>query len=81
MFSLLQPIAGAHPSIAAFLAHIDTQHLAQLFSNFLSMEGKQKSLTLDILKTSLAHQHNKPWDYHAHDLGILTLTIVAYFLP
>lgn len=60
--SLLQPVAGAHPTIAAFLAHPDEQHLAQLFGDFLTMTGEQKSLALDILTAALDHQHGEPWD-------------------
>lgn len=60
--SLLQPVAGAHPTIAAFLAHPDEQHLAQLFGDLLTMTGEQKSLALDILTAALAHQHGEPWD-------------------
>ncbi|MGL9773487.1 MAG: mannose-6-phosphate isomerase [Sodalis sp. (in: enterobacteria)] len=59
---LLQPVAGAHPAIAAFLAHPDEQHLAQLFDDLLSMTGEQKSRVLDILTATLAHQHGEPWD-------------------
>lgn len=60
--SLLQPVAGAHPTIAAFLAHPDEQHLAQLFGDLLTMIGEQKSLALDILSVALDHQHGEPWD-------------------
>lgn len=60
--SLLQPVAGAHPTIAAFLAHPDEQHLAQLFGDLLTMTGEQKSLALDILTAALEHQHGEPWD-------------------
>jgi mannose-6-phosphate isomerase len=62
MVSLLQPVAGAHPSIAAFLQHPDPSHLAQLFGDLLSMAGEEKSLALDILKNALGHQHGEPWD-------------------
>jgi len=60
--SLLQPVAGAHPTIAAFLQHPDQQHLAQLFADLLSMTGNEKSLAIDVLKTTLKHQHGEPWD-------------------
>ncbi|TCV99782.1 mannose-6-phosphate isomerase [Biostraticola tofi] len=60
--SLLQPIAGAHPSIAAFLQHPDQPHLATLFGDLLNMAGEEKSLALDILKKALEHQHGEPWD-------------------
>jgi len=59
--SLLQPVAGAHPSIAAFLQHPDERHLATLFGDLLSMTGEQKSLALDILKTTVERQHGEPW--------------------
>ncbi|BAE74736.1 Mannose-6-phosphate isomerase [Sodalis glossinidius str. 'morsitans'] len=60
--SLLQPVAGAHPAIAALLAHPYEQHLAQLFGDLLSMTGEQKSRALDILTATLAHKHGEPWD-------------------
>jgi len=60
--SLLQPVAGAHPAIAAFLQHPDQQHLARLFGDLLSMTGDAKSLAIDVLKTTLRHQHGEPWD-------------------
>ncbi len=62
MVSLLQPVAGAHPSIAAFLQHPDAPHLAQLFGSLLGMAGEDKSLALDILKNALSHQRGEPWD-------------------
>ncbi|MEA9391144.1 mannose-6-phosphate isomerase [Acerihabitans sp. TG2] len=60
--SLLQPVAGAHPTIAAFLQHPDQQHLATLFADLLSMDGDEKSLAIDVLKTTLKHQHGEPWN-------------------
>ncbi|TKI05674.1 mannose-6-phosphate isomerase [Martelella alba] len=60
--SLLQPVAGAHPAIAAFLQHPDPAHLATLFGLLLSMDGEQKSLAVGILKNALDHQHGEPWD-------------------
>ncbi len=62
IISLLQPVAGAHPAIAAFLQHPDQQHLAGLFGDLLSMTGDVKSLAIDVLKTTLKHQHGEPWD-------------------
>ncbi|WP_410015061.1 mannose-6-phosphate isomerase [Sodalis sp. C49] len=59
--SLLQPVAGAHPAIAHFLQHPDETHLAQLFGDLLSMAGEEKSLALDVLKSTLGHQHGEPW--------------------
>ncbi|OZI14437.1 mannose-6-phosphate isomerase [Sodalis-like symbiont of Philaenus spumarius] len=60
--SLLQPVEGAHPAIAAFFAHPDEQHLAQLFGDLLSMTDEKKSWALDILTATLAYQHGEPWD-------------------
>ncbi|HEY0208627.1 mannose-6-phosphate isomerase [Acerihabitans sp.] len=59
--SLLQPVAGAHPAIAHFLQHPDETHLAQLFGDLLSMSGEDKSLALDVLKSTLGQQHGEPW--------------------
>lgn len=39
--SLLQPIAGAHHDIAAFLQQPDTAHLSTLFASLLTMSGEQ----------------------------------------
>ncbi|KYP97344.1 mannose-6-phosphate isomerase, partial [Sodalis-like endosymbiont of Proechinophthirus fluctus] len=60
--SLLQPVAGAHPTIAAFLAHPDEQNLARLFGDLLTMTGEQKSLALGILTAALDHQYGEPWN-------------------
>jgi mannose-6-phosphate isomerase len=60
--SLLQPISGAHPDIASFLAHPDKEHLKTLFAALLGMKGETKSLALDILKNTLKAQHGQPWD-------------------
>ncbi|NDL63125.1 mannose-6-phosphate isomerase [Acerihabitans arboris] len=60
--SLLQPVAGAHPAIARFLQHPDRTHLAQLFGDLLGMTGEEKSLALDVLKSTLGHQHGEPWE-------------------
>lgn len=50
------------PTIAAFLAHLYKQHLAQLFGDLLAMTGAQKSQVLDILTAELEHLHGEPWD-------------------
>ena len=62
IISLLQPVAGAHPDIAAFLQHPDADHLATLFAGLLSMEGETKSLALGVLKAALNSQQGETWD-------------------
>jgi mannose-6-phosphate isomerase len=62
IISLLQPVAGAHPDIAAFLQHPDAGHLATLFAGLLSMEGETKSLALGVLKAALNSQQGETWD-------------------
>jgi len=59
--SLLQPVAGAHPAIAHFLNTPDTTSLASLFASLLSMQDEEKSLALDILRTTVASQSVEPW--------------------
>jgi mannose-6-phosphate isomerase len=70
--SLLQPIAGAHHDIAAFLQQPDTAHLASLFAALLAMSGEQKSLALAVLKAALNNQQGEPWD---------TVRFIAGFYP
>lgn len=59
--SLLQPVSGAHPDIAHFLANPDFEHLKTLFAALLGLKGEEKSLALDILKNALHSQHGEPW--------------------
>ncbi|WP_455819317.1 mannose-6-phosphate isomerase [Pseudomonas cerasi] len=59
--SLLQPIAGAHPAIAHFLNTPDSTSLAALFAGLLSMQDEEKSLALDILRTTVASKSVDPW--------------------
>ncbi|MFI8416377.1 mannose-6-phosphate isomerase [Serratia sp. NPDC078593] len=70
--SLLQPIAGAHHGIAAFLQQPDTEHLARLFADLLEMSGEPKSLALGVLKAALNSQQGEPWD---------TIRFIASFYP
>ncbi|MEE4484384.1 mannose-6-phosphate isomerase [Serratia ficaria] len=70
--ALLQPIAGAHHDIAAFLQQPDTAHLASLFASLLAMSGERKSLALGVLKAALNNQQGEPWD---------TLRFIAGFYP
>ncbi|WP_454878043.1 mannose-6-phosphate isomerase [Serratia inhibens] len=70
--SLLQPIAGAHHDIAAFLQQPDVAHLSTLFASLLAMSGDQKSLALGVLKAALNNQQGEPWD---------TLRFIAGFYP
>lgn len=60
--ALLQPLAAAHPDIAAFLREPDTEHLATLFASLLSLAGESKTLALGILKAALNNQLGEPWD-------------------
>lgn len=59
--ALLQPVAGAHPSISAFLQQPDEKNLAMLFSNLLSMTGEVKERALGVLKAALNTQTGEPW--------------------
>lgn len=62
IISLLQPVAGAHPDIAAFLQQPDADHLAALFTGLLSMQGEAKSRALAVLKAALNSQQGETWD-------------------
>lgn len=62
MFSLLQPLENAHPSIAIFLKNPDKKYLAKLFSDLFSMQGKQKAFALNVLRSVLAYRNDYPWD-------------------
>lgn len=70
--ALLQPLAGAHHDIAAFLNQPDTAHLATLFASLLSMTGEQKTRALGVLKAALNSQQGEPWD---------TIRFIAGFYP
>ncbi len=60
--ALLQPLASAHPDIAAFIRSPDTEHLSTLFASLLSMAGEEKTRALGILKAALNNQLGEPWD-------------------
>ncbi|WLS80709.1 mannose-6-phosphate isomerase [Erwinia pyri] len=62
IISLLQPVAGAHPAIAHFLQSPEMSGLSTLFAALLSMEGEQKSLALDLLKSELRSRKGEPWE-------------------
>jgi len=62
IISLLQPVAGAHPAIAQFLQHADSEGLAQLFASLLSSAGETKSRALGVLKAALNSQQGQPWE-------------------
>ncbi|QKJ87096.1 mannose-6-phosphate isomerase [Paramixta manurensis] len=70
--SLLQPVAGAHPAIAHFLQHADSENLATLFASLLSMKDEAKSLALGVLKSALNAQQGQPWE---------TIKAIAEFYP
>ncbi|WP_033575921.1 mannose-6-phosphate isomerase [Dickeya chrysanthemi] len=69
---LLQPLAGAHPAIAAYLSHPDSQTLSALFSSLLSMNGEQKAAAIADLKRVLDGRQGEPWD---------TIRFIAQFYP
>jgi mannose-6-phosphate isomerase len=69
---LLQPLATAHPDIAAFLCEPDTDHLAALFAGLLSMVSEPKTQALSILKAALNNQSGEPWD---------TIRSISHFYP
>ncbi|MBP2858329.1 mannose-6-phosphate isomerase [Dickeya oryzae] len=69
---VLQPLASAHPAIAAFLSSPDSTTLRTLFSSLLSMEGEQKASAIAELKRVLNHRHGEPWD---------TIRFIAQFYP
>ncbi|MFP1738051.1 mannose-6-phosphate isomerase [Lonsdalea quercina] len=58
---LLQPLAGAHPSIAAFLQQPDRKSLSMLFANLLEMSGEQKDTAIATLKAALNSRDGEPW--------------------
>lgn len=79
IISLLQPVAGAHPAIAHFLQTPAMSGLAELFAALLSMEGEEKSLALDVLKSELRGQQAEPWatvaqiaEFYPQDSGLFS---------
>ncbi|MBT9428561.1 mannose-6-phosphate isomerase [Candidatus Symbiopectobacterium endolongispinus] len=59
--ALLQPVAGAHPSITAYLQQPDDKNLSMLFANLLSMRAEIKDRALAVLKAALTSQQGEPW--------------------
>ncbi|QZN97623.1 mannose-6-phosphate isomerase [Symbiopectobacterium purcellii] len=59
--ALLQPVASAHPSIAAYLQQPDDKNLSMLFANLLSMRAEIKDRALAVLKAALTSQQGEPW--------------------
>ena len=70
--SLLQPVSGAHTSIAHFLQEPNAERLSQLFASLLNMQGEEKSRALGVLKTALNSQQGEPWE---------TIRFIAQFYP
>ncbi|PWC12489.1 mannose-6-phosphate isomerase [Brenneria corticis] len=77
--ALLAPVAGAHPSISAFLQQPDDKNLSMLFANLLSMSGEQKERALGVLKAALNSQQHEPWAtirditrFYPHDSGLFS---------
>lgn len=70
--SLLQPVSGAHASIAHFLQEPNADRLSQLFASLLNMQGEEKSRALAVLKAALNSQQGEPWE---------TIRFIAQFYP
>jgi len=70
--SLLQPVSGAHASIAHFLQEPNAERLSQLFASLLNMQGEEKSRALAVLKAALNSQQGEPWE---------TIRFIARFYP
>lgn len=70
--SLLQPVAGAHTTIAHFLENPNAERLSELFAGLLNMQGEEKSRALAILKAALENQQGEPWQ---------TIRLIAEFYP
>jgi mannose-6-phosphate isomerase len=70
--SLLQPVAGAHTSIAHFLEKPDAESLSQLFASLLNMQGEEKSRALAVLSAALTSQQGEPWE---------TIRVIKQFYP
>ena len=77
--SLLQPVAGAHASIAHFLQQPDAARLASLFSSLLSLQDEEKARALAILKAALPDNPHQPWRtieeiaaYYPDDCGLFS---------
>lgn len=70
--SLLQRVAGAHPAIASYLAHPDTESLRTLFAELLNMQGDEKHRALGVLYAALERESGEPWD---------TIRTIAQFYP
>jgi mannose-6-phosphate isomerase len=70
--SLLQPVAGAHTSIAHFLQEPGAERLSQLFAALLNMQGDEKSRALAVLKAALNNQQGEPWE---------TIRVISEFYP
>ena len=70
--SLLQPVSGAHTSIAHFLQEPNAERLSQLFASLLNMQGDEKSHAVAVLKSALNSQQGEPWE---------TIRFIAQFYP
>lgn len=70
--SLLQPVSGAHTSIAHFLQEPNAERLSQLFASLLNMQGEEKSRALAVLKAALNSQQGEPWE---------TIRFIAQYYP
>jgi mannose-6-phosphate isomerase len=70
--SLLQPVAGAHTSIAHFLENPNAEGLSQLFASLLNMQAEEKAHALAVLASALNSQQGEPWD---------TIRLIAQFYP
>ncbi|PHM28706.1 mannose-6-phosphate isomerase [Xenorhabdus budapestensis] len=76
---LLSYVSGAHPNIQTFMQNPTEQNLSFLFSQLLTMQGKQKSLAIAVLKSALNSRRGEPWDtirkmtvFYPDDNGLFT---------
>ena len=70
--ALMQPVADAHPAIAAFMQQPSAESLSALFAGLLNMQGEEKTRALGILRAALEQQQGEPWD---------TIRFIAGFYP
>ena len=76
---LLEPVAGAHPSLVQFIEQPDSAHLSSLFATLLALSGQEKQQALVILKQQIQQQKGEPWqtigeiaEYYPDDMGLFS---------
>jgi len=79
IIALMQPLSGAHLSIAQFLQKPDEASLAHLFASLLALEGEEKSHALAILNAVADSQTGEPWqtlrkirEFYPNDSGLFS---------